>query len=176
MVSFLSLTSGLQRLCRWKAGRRPVRRAVRARPHRAAAPAGRGGQTLRTPRHRHAAPASGRPERRASRVAASHPLSRSWVRYATRHAQIAAPHASMIAGHAAANWAFAPKGPGACPQISIMARPRICPSSSATRASSTCSREYRLVTIFASGNLSSRTHSRKTGKSVSGSVAPRLPQ
>src|SRR5262249_49209661 len=35
------------------------------------------------------------------------------------------------------------------PQMSIMARPRICPSSSATRASSACSREYRLVTSFA---------------------------
>ena len=63
-----------------------------------------------------------------------------------------------------------------CPQISIMARPRICPSSSATRASSICSKEYRLVTSFPSGNLSSRTHSKKSGKSVSGSAAPRLPQ
>jgi hypothetical protein len=61
-------------------------------------------------------------------------------------------------------------------QISIMARPRIWPSSNATRASSICSREYRLVTSFLSGNLSSRTQSRKSGKSVSGSVAPRLPQ
>src|SRR5215510_831603 len=38
-----------------------------------------------------------------------------------------------------------------------MARPRIRPSSSATRACSTCSSGYRLVTSFPSGNLPSRT-------------------
>jgi len=62
------------------------------------------------------------------------------------------------------------------PQISTIARPRICPSSRATRASSICSSEYLSVTSFPSGNLSRRTQSRKSGKSVSGSVAPRLPQ
>lgn len=55
-----------------------------------------------------------------------------------------------------------------------MARPRICPSSNAARASSICSRECRLVTSFPGGNLSARTHSKKSGKSASGAVAPTI--
>jgi hypothetical protein len=89
----------------------------------------------------------------------------TWSQWRRRHSRLVA---SFPSGNS-------PSYPH-CPQISTMARPRICPSSSATRASWIWSSGYRFVTILPSGNLSSRIHSKKSGKSVSGSVAPRLPQ